>query len=98
MARRPLAAVILAAGQGTRMKSDRPKVAFEVCGWPMVRHVVEAARAVRAERIVVVVGHGRSDDVAVANALALAARHLDTGVNESIVLGVAEARDAGAAR
>jgi bifunctional UDP-N-acetylglucosamine pyrophosphorylase/glucosamine-1-phosphate N-acetyltransferase len=60
MARRPLAAVILAAGQGTRMKSDRPKVAFEVCGWPMVRHVVEAARAVRAERIVVVVGHGRA--------------------------------------
>ena len=41
------------------MKSDRPKVAFEVCGWPMVRHVVEAARGVRAARIVVVVGHGR---------------------------------------
>lgn len=41
------------------MKSDRPKVAFEVCGWPMVRHVVEAARRVKADRIVVVVGHGR---------------------------------------
>ncbi len=41
------------------MKSDRPKVAFEVCGWPMVRHVVEAARTARAERVVVVVGHGR---------------------------------------
>ena len=41
------------------MKSDLPKVAFDVCGWPMVRHVVEAARAVRAERVVVVVGHGR---------------------------------------
>ena len=41
------------------MKSDRPKVAFEICGWAMVRHVVEAARSVRAERIVVVVGHGR---------------------------------------
>ncbi len=41
------------------MKSDRPKVAFDVCGWPMVRHVVEAARGARAQRIVVVVGHGR---------------------------------------
>jgi len=41
------------------MKSDRPKVAFDVCGWPMVRHVVEAARGARATRIVVVVGHGR---------------------------------------
>jgi len=59
MARREVAAVILAAGQGTRMKSDRPKVAFDVCGWPMVRHVVEAARGARAKRIVVVVGHGR---------------------------------------
>ena len=39
----------------------------------------------------VVVGHGRSDEVAVANALVLAARQLDTGVNEAIVRGIAEA-------
>ncbi len=58
---RPLAAVILAAGQGTRMKSDRPKVAFDVCGLPMVRHVVEAARGAGAQRVVVVVGHGRAE-------------------------------------
>ncbi len=41
------------------MKSERPKVAFEVCGWPMVRHVVEAVRGLRPERVVVVVGYGR---------------------------------------
>ena len=58
---RPLAAVVLAAGQGTRMKSPRPKVAFEVCGWPMVRHVVEAARPLGPERVVVVVGHARGE-------------------------------------
>jgi bifunctional UDP-N-acetylglucosamine pyrophosphorylase/glucosamine-1-phosphate N-acetyltransferase len=56
---RPVAAVILAAGQGTRMKSSKPKVAFEICGWPMVRHVVEAVRPLAPVRTVVVVGHGR---------------------------------------
>jgi bifunctional UDP-N-acetylglucosamine pyrophosphorylase / glucosamine-1-phosphate N-acetyltransferase len=56
---RPVAAVILAAGQGTRMKSSKPKVAFELCGWPMVRHVLETVRALRPAKTVVVVGHGR---------------------------------------
>ncbi len=51
-------AVILAAGEGTRMKSSRPKVVHEVLGRPMVLWVVEAARQAGAERIVVVVGNG----------------------------------------
>lgn len=55
----PVAAVILAAGLGKRMKSTKPKVSFEICGRPMVRHVAEAVRACGVERIVVVVGHGR---------------------------------------
>lgn len=55
----PAAAVILAAGLGKRMKSSKPKVAFEICGRPMVRHVAEAALALGALRIVAVVGHGR---------------------------------------
>jgi bifunctional UDP-N-acetylglucosamine pyrophosphorylase/glucosamine-1-phosphate N-acetyltransferase len=52
-----LAAVILAAGKGTRMNSDLPKVAHEVAGAPMVWWVAEACRAVGCERIVVIVGH-----------------------------------------
>jgi len=52
------AAIVLAAGQGTRMKSKRPKVLHEVAGRPMVRHVVDALRRAGAERIIVVVGHG----------------------------------------
>lgn len=43
------------------MKSDRPKVLFDLCGWPLVRHVVETAKALSPSRIVVVVGHGRAD-------------------------------------
>lgn len=52
-----LSAIILAAGKGTRMNSDLPKVAHEVAGAPMVWWVAEACRAVGCERIVVIVGH-----------------------------------------
>lgn len=50
--------VILAAGQGTRMKSELPKVLHPVAGRPMVAEVVATAQALEAENIVVVVGHG----------------------------------------
>ncbi len=56
-ASRPLAAIILAAGKGTRMNSDLPKVAHEVAGRPMVMWVVDAVRRAGASRIVLVVGH-----------------------------------------
>ena len=50
-------AVILAAGKGTRMQSDLPKVMHEVADRPMLHWVIDACRAVGARRIVVVVGH-----------------------------------------
>ncbi|MFZ5634637.1 MAG: bifunctional UDP-N-acetylglucosamine diphosphorylase/glucosamine-1-phosphate N-acetyltransferase GlmU [Bacillota bacterium] len=53
-----LAAVVLAAGKGTRMKSDLPKVLHKVCGVPMICHVLKAAREAGADRVVVVVGFG----------------------------------------
>lgn len=52
-------AVILAAGAGTRMKSSKPKVAHEIMQKPLVRWVVDAARAAGVGTIVSVVGHGR---------------------------------------
>ncbi|MGG3883924.1 bifunctional UDP-N-acetylglucosamine diphosphorylase/glucosamine-1-phosphate N-acetyltransferase GlmU [Brevibacillus panacihumi] len=51
-------AVVLAAGQGTRMKSKLHKVLHPVCGKPMVQHVVDTLVAMQVEDIVVVVGHG----------------------------------------
>jgi bifunctional UDP-N-acetylglucosamine pyrophosphorylase / glucosamine-1-phosphate N-acetyltransferase len=53
-----LSVVILAAGQGKRMKSDLPKVLQPLAGKPLLRHVVEAARCLNADGIHVVYGHG----------------------------------------
>ncbi len=49
-------AIVLAAGQGTRMNSELPKVLLPVCGKPMVRHVVETLRQAGVTKIVIVVG------------------------------------------
>jgi bifunctional UDP-N-acetylglucosamine pyrophosphorylase/glucosamine-1-phosphate N-acetyltransferase len=54
-------AVILAAGEGKRMKSPLPKVLHEVEGTPLVLHVLRVTREVGLGRIVVVIGHGRED-------------------------------------
>jgi UDP-N-acetylglucosamine diphosphorylase/glucosamine-1-phosphate N-acetyltransferase len=54
-----LATVIMAAGKGTRMKSDLPKVLHRIAGQTLIEHVVQTARAIGAERIIVVIGHGR---------------------------------------
>ncbi len=51
-------AVLLAAGQGTRMKSDLPKVLHPLCGRPMLWHVLDALKSATTEKPVVVVGHG----------------------------------------
>ncbi len=56
-------AIVLAAGQGTRMKSKRAKVLHELCGRPMLHHVLDAALAAGVDDLVVVVGHG-GDSVA----------------------------------
>lgn len=62
-----VACLILAAGKGTRMKSDRPKVMHEIAGRSMLGHVVAAAEALSPDRVVVVVGPGME---AVARAVA----------------------------
>ena len=53
-----ITAVLLAAGQGTRMKSDLPKVLHPLCGKPMLWHVLEALKPAATEKPVVVVGYG----------------------------------------
>ncbi|WP_085810172.1 bifunctional UDP-N-acetylglucosamine diphosphorylase/glucosamine-1-phosphate N-acetyltransferase GlmU [Sphingomonas sp. TZW2008] len=56
---RPLAAIVLAAGKGTRMKSDLHKVLHPLAGRPMLLHLLDSVAALEPERTVVVVGAGR---------------------------------------
>ncbi len=53
----PVAAIILAAGKSTRMKSKTPKPLHPVCGIPMTQHIINTCREAGVERIIVVVGH-----------------------------------------
>ncbi|SHG56567.1 bifunctional UDP-N-acetylglucosamine diphosphorylase/glucosamine-1-phosphate N-acetyltransferase GlmU [Streptoalloteichus hindustanus] len=55
----PVTAVVLAAGEGTRMRSATPKVLHPVAGRPLVEHAVRAAAGIDPAHLVVVVGHGR---------------------------------------
>ena len=50
-------AIILAAGKGTRMESDLPKVLHKVGGKPMVSHVIQRAVELGAEKIVSIIGY-----------------------------------------
>ncbi|MEM7446252.1 MAG: bifunctional UDP-N-acetylglucosamine diphosphorylase/glucosamine-1-phosphate N-acetyltransferase GlmU [Pseudomonadota bacterium] len=53
---RELACVVLAAGKGTRMKSDRPKVLHELAGKPMLRHVLDTVALLKPSRTIAVIG------------------------------------------
>jgi bifunctional UDP-N-acetylglucosamine pyrophosphorylase / glucosamine-1-phosphate N-acetyltransferase len=53
-----LSVVIMAAGEGSRMKSSRPKPLHRLCGKPMISHVLDAVIPVGISRAIIVVGHG----------------------------------------
>jgi bifunctional UDP-N-acetylglucosamine pyrophosphorylase/glucosamine-1-phosphate N-acetyltransferase len=78
-----LSIVILAAGQGKRMKSDLPKVLQPLAGRPMLSHVIDCARQLEARGIHVVYGHGGEQVRALLQAQAvspvLQAEQLGTG-------------------
>jgi bifunctional UDP-N-acetylglucosamine pyrophosphorylase/glucosamine-1-phosphate N-acetyltransferase len=71
------AVIVLAAGEGTRMRSATPKVLHEIGGRSLVGHAVAAADGLAADRLVVVVGHGREQVTA---HLAQVAPHARTAV------------------
>ncbi len=56
-----IAVVILAAGKGTRMKSEKAKVLHEIHGVPMIHYVVESASHIAGNHVIVVVGHQREE-------------------------------------
>ena len=66
----PVAVIVLAAGQGTRMNSDLPKVLHLLAAAPLLDHALAAARGLEPERTILVIGHG-------GEAVAAAARDID---------------------
>ncbi|MCQ4080534.1 bifunctional UDP-N-acetylglucosamine diphosphorylase/glucosamine-1-phosphate N-acetyltransferase GlmU [Streptomyces sp. RB6PN25] len=91
---RPAAVVVLAAGEGTRMKSATPKVLHEIGGRSLVGHVVAAARELAPEHLVVVVGHARERVSAhlasIDPAIRSAVQHEQNGTGHAARIGLDE--------
>jgi bifunctional UDP-N-acetylglucosamine pyrophosphorylase/glucosamine-1-phosphate N-acetyltransferase len=93
-----VACIVLAAGLGTRMKSDRAKVLHAAAGRSLLGHVLAAAGAVGASRTVTVIGPGMDDVAAVARAalpeVEIAVQHERRGTADAVAAAKACARDA----
>ncbi|MEG3627177.1 bifunctional UDP-N-acetylglucosamine diphosphorylase/glucosamine-1-phosphate N-acetyltransferase GlmU [Streptomyces poriticola] len=93
-ANRPAAVVVLAAGEGTRMKSATPKVLHEICGRSLVGHVLAAAGELQPENLVVVVGHAREQVNAhlaeVAPAVRTAVQEQQNGTGHAVRMALEE--------
>ncbi|MFD7439525.1 bifunctional UDP-N-acetylglucosamine diphosphorylase/glucosamine-1-phosphate N-acetyltransferase GlmU [Streptomyces sp. NPDC059861] len=94
---RPAAVVVLAAGEGTRMKSATPKVLHEICGRSLVGHVLAAAGELKPENLVVVVGHAREQVTAhlgdVAPDVRTAVQAQQNGTGHAVRMGLEELGD-----
>jgi bifunctional UDP-N-acetylglucosamine pyrophosphorylase/glucosamine-1-phosphate N-acetyltransferase len=84
MTDRPLAVIVLAAGKGTRMRSDKPKVLHQVAGRPMLGHVIAAAESLEAERIVVVVAPGMDSVAKAASQHKIAVQEQQLGTGDAV--------------
>lgn len=81
----PLAIVVLAAGKGTRMKSDLHKVLHPIAGRPMVEHLLASAAQLAPDRHVVVAGHGRDQlEAALGGRAAIAVQEPQLGTAHAV--------------
>lgn len=88
------AVVILAAGKGTRMKSERSKLLHEVAGRPMLAYAIDAAAALQPQHLVVVVGHQREQVVElladIAPQVTIAVQEDQLGTGHAVQCGLAD--------
>ncbi len=85
MVKRAVAVVVLAAGQGTRMKSRLPKVLHAVAGQPMLRHVLDVAATLKPARVVVVTGRDQEAVAAAAKPAVTAIQHPARGTGHAVM-------------
>lgn len=82
----PVAAIVLAAGKGTRMMSQRHKVLHEIAGKPMIEHLLDEVGRVGAARTVVVVGEGREQvEARLAGRVAFAVQDRQLGTGHAVM-------------
>jgi bifunctional UDP-N-acetylglucosamine pyrophosphorylase/glucosamine-1-phosphate N-acetyltransferase len=92
--KRPLSAIVLAAGEGTRMRSARPKPLHLLCGRAMVLYVLDALRDCSADRAVVVVGHGaervtkKLNEATPQLALEFVEQRVQRGTGDAVMVGL----------
>src|SRR5688572_8027547 len=79
-----LVALVMAAGQGTRMKSSTPKVLHDLCGRPLVRWPVDAALEAGADLVVVIGGPDRAPEGHLPDGVALAVQHEAKGTGDAV--------------
>jgi bifunctional UDP-N-acetylglucosamine pyrophosphorylase/glucosamine-1-phosphate N-acetyltransferase len=95
MRQNPLSAIVLAAGEGTRMRSTRPKPLHLLCGRAMLLYVLDAVEGCDTHRVVVVVGHGAErvtkklqehgpDDIS----LDFVEQHVQRGTGDAVSVGL----------
>jgi bifunctional UDP-N-acetylglucosamine pyrophosphorylase/glucosamine-1-phosphate N-acetyltransferase len=82
--------VILAAGQGTRMKSQVPKALHDLCGKPLVRWSVDAALAAGASKVVVVGGPDRAIEPLLPDGATLAVQEQPRGTGDAVLAAAGE--------
>src|SRR3954447_16185503 len=86
-------AVILAAGQGTRMRSDTPKMLHPVCGLPMILWPVRAALAAGAEKVIVVGAADRVLEPVLPDNVELAVQADPRGTGDAVRAGAPQLED-----
>ena len=91
MSENKLVAVVLAAGQGTRMKSSLPKVLHKVAGRPMINHLLATVDSLNADKAVVVISEGMKESVAKAVAPhSVAVQHEQLGTGDAVKAALPE--------
>ena len=78
-------AVVLAAGKGTRMKSEKPKVVHEVLYKPMINHVVDELKALGVDETIVVVGHGAQQVEAIVDDVTFVYQNEQLGTGHAVL-------------
>ena len=78
-------AIVLAAGKGTRMKSEKPKVVHEVLYKPMINHVVDELRAMGVDETIVVVGHGAEQVEAIVDGVTFVYQNEQLGTGHAVL-------------